>query len=91
MGRYKERMITISPERVVHPELGKPTEKEKAFTIDALAKAIGRRLKLSRAGEIGASDSGHGVFFALDTRGNNQSYAIKRFGNSGKAREGLIY
>lgn len=77
--------------QIVNPELGKPTEVEKERTIDALAKAIGRPLKLSRAGEIGASDSGHGVFFALDTKrddqGNYQSYAIKRFGNSGKARE----
>lgn len=87
MGRYKERMITISPERVVHPELGKPTGEEKALTIDALAKAIGRRLELSSAGEIGASDSGHGVFFALDTQDNNQSYAIKRYGNPEKAEK----
>lgn len=76
---------------VVHPELGKPTGEEKALTIDALAKAIGRSLELSRAGEIGASDSGHGVFFALDTkrddRGNYQSYAIKRYGNSEKAEK----
>ena len=77
--------------QIVNPELDKPTGEEKALTIDALAKAIGRRLELSSAGEIGASDSGHGVFFALDTQrddqGNYQSYAIKRFGNSGKARE----
>ena len=77
--------------QIVNPELGKPTELEKERTIDALAKAIGRRLKLSRAGEIGASDSGHGVFFALDTQrddqGNYQSYAIKRYGNSEKAEK----
>lgn len=76
---------------MVHPELSKPTELEKALTIDALAKAIGRRLELSRAGEIGASDSGHGVFFALDTQrdaqGNHQSYAIKRYGNPEKAEK----
>ena len=77
--------------QIVNPELGKPTELEKERTIDALAKAIGRRLKLSRAGEIGASDSGHGVFFALDTQrddqGNYQSYAIKRYGNPEKAEK----
>lgn len=73
-------------EQVVHPELDKPTEVEKVLTVDALAKAIGRPLELSYAGEIGASDSGHGVFFALDTQDNTQSYAIKRFGNSQKAQ-----
>lgn len=77
--------------QIVNPELGKPTEVEKERTIDALAKAIGRPLKLSRAGEIGASDSGHGVFFALDTQrddqGNYQSYAIKRYGNPKKAEK----
>lgn len=76
---------------IVNPELGKPTELEKERTIDALAKAIGRRLELSSAGEIGASDSGHGVFFALDTQrddqGNYQSYAIKRYGNPEKAEK----
>ena len=55
-------------EQIVHPELDKPTEVEKVLTVDALAKAIGRPLELSHAGEIGASDSGHGVFFALDTQ-----------------------
>lgn len=76
---------------MVHPELDKPTEVEKALTIDALAKEIGRRLELSRAGEIGASDSGHGVFFALDAQrdaqGSHQSYAIKRYGNPEKAEK----
>lgn len=77
--------------QIVNPELDKPTGEEKALTIDALAKAIGRRLELSSAGEIGASDSGHGVFFALDTQrddqGNYQSYAIKRYGNPEKAEK----
>lgn len=73
-------------EQMVHPELDKPTEVEKVLTINTLAKAIGRSLELSHAGEIGASDSGHGVFFALDTQDNTQSYAIKRFGNSQKAQ-----
>ena len=73
-------------EQIVHPELDKPTEVEKVLTVDALAKAIGRPLELSHAGEIGASDSGHGVFFALDTQDNTQSYAFKRFGNSQKAQ-----
>ena len=72
--------------QIVHPELDKPTEVEKVLTVDALAKAIGRPLELSHAGEIGASDSGHGVFFALDAQDNTQSYAIKRFGNSQKAQ-----
>lgn len=72
--------------QIVHPELDKPTELERVLTVDALAKAIGRPLELSHAGEIGASDSGHGVFFALDTQDNTQSYAIKRFGNSQKAQ-----
>ena len=74
-------------EQIVHPELDKPTEVEKVLTVDALAKAIGRPLELSHAGEIGASDSGHGVFFALDTQDNNQSYAIKRYGNPEKAEK----
>ena len=77
--------------QIVNPELDKPTGEEKALTIDALAKAIGRRLELSSAGEIGASDRGHGVFFALDTQrddqGNYQSYAIKRYGNPEKAEK----
>ena len=41
-------------EQIVHPELDKPTEVEKVLTVDALAKAIGRPLELSHAGEIGA-------------------------------------
>ncbi len=73
--------------QIVHPELDKPTEVERVLTVDALAKAIGRPLELSHAGEIGASDSGHGVFFALDTQGNDQSYAIKRYGNPKKAKK----
>jgi len=73
--------------QIVHPELDKPTEVERVLTVDALAKAIGRPLELSHAGEIGASDSGHGVFFALDTQDNTQSYAIKRFGNPKKAKK----
>ena len=73
--------------QIVHPELDKPTEVERVLTVDALAKAIGRPLELSHAGEIGASDSGHGVFFALDTQGNDQSYAIKRYGNPKKAEK----
>ncbi len=59
-------------EQIVHSELNKPTEVEKVLNVDALAKAIGRPLVLSHTGEIGASDSGQGVFVAFDTQGKCQ-------------------
>ena len=88
MRRHKEKM-TLSPELVDSAELGgKPTELEKKLTVSALAEAIGRPLELSHAGEIGASDSGHGVFFAINPEDpTDLSCAIKRFGNREKAQK----